>query len=159
MWQGFLNVDSAPLPGVDVVWDLNDRPWPFASGAWALVVANHVIEHLDDLGATMRELHRILAPDGIAQVRVPHVAGWGAWNNPTHRHYFTRETLRYFEKGHHYSYAVEAGFSSVTCTNVFGLGKSARLNWLVNPLLNTNLYDQVLWKIIPCAEVKATLVK
>ncbi len=156
---GCLNVDCVALPGVDVVWDLNTYPWPFATGAWHEVVACHVLEHLDDLVQAVTELHRILAPGGRAEVRVPHMAGWGAWNNPTHRHFFTRRSFDYFKRGHHFNYYFDFAFSDVRCRNVFGLGRSACLNGLMNPLVNTWLYDWWLWKLIPCAEVRIILTK
>jgi SAM-dependent methyltransferase len=156
---GCLNVDRVELPGVDLVWDLNTRPWPFATGAWHRVVACHVLEHLDDVVQAVAELHRILAPGGRAEVRVPHIAGWGAWNDITHRHFFTRRSFDYFRRGHPWNYYYDFAFSAVRRRNVFGLGRSARLNWLANPLVNTLVYDWGLWKLIPCAEVEVTLVK
>ena len=157
--EGCLNVDCAQLPGVDAVWDLNTYPWPFATGAWQHVIAYHVIEHLDDIVAAVRELHRILAPGGRAEVRVPHMAGWGAWNNPTHRHFLTRRSLECFKRSHHYSYSFDFAFSDVQCRSVFALGRGASLNGLMNPVVNTWLYDWWLWKFVPCAEVRTIFVK
>ena len=156
---GCLNVDRVELPGVDVVWDLDRYPWPFATGAWRRVVACHVLEHLDDLVEAVAELHRILAPGGRAEVRVPHMAGWGAWNDITHRHFFTRRSFDYFKRGHRWNYYYDFAFSEVRCRNVFGLGRSACLNGLMNPIVNTPAYDWWLWKLIPCAEVQVILVK
>lgn len=156
---GCLNVDCVAVPGVDLVCDLNEYPWPLATGAWQHVVANHVFEHLDDVTRAAAELHRILAPGGKAEIRVPHIAGWGAWNDITHRHFFTRRSFDYFKRGHRWNYYYDFAFSDVRCRNVFGLGRSARLNGLMNPLVNTSAYDWWLWKLIPCAEVEAVLVK
>ncbi|MBN1918076.1 MAG: methyltransferase domain-containing protein [Verrucomicrobia bacterium] len=156
---GCLNVDRIELPGVDVVWDLNRRPWPFAAGVWHDVIAHHVFEHLDDLVQSIRELHRILAPGGRAEIRVPHMAGWGAWNDITHRHFLTRRSFDYFTRGHRWNYYYDFAFSTVRCHNVFGIGRSACLNTLMNPLVNTPAYDWWLWKLIPCAEVEVLLVK
>jgi len=157
--DGCLNVDRVELPDVDVVWNLNRRPWPFTAGAWHEVIAHHVFEHLDDIVQSVAELHRILAPGGKANIRVPHMAGWGAWNDITHRHFFTRRSFDYFKRGHRWNYYYDFAFSDVRCRNVFGLGRSARLNGLMNPLVNTPAYDWWLWKLIPCAEVEAILVK
>jgi len=159
IWEGCLNVDVVPLPGVDAVVDLNRLPWPFATGMWTKVVAHHVLEHLDDIVGAMRELHRILAPGGVADIHVPHVAGWGAWNDLTHRHFFTRRSFLYFQADHDCNYYYDFAFASVRCRNVFGIGKSACLNSLLNPLLNNKLYDWLLWKVIPSAAIEITLVK
>lgn len=157
--RGCLNVDRVAVPGVDLVWNLNEYPWPFATGAWHHVVANHVLEHLDDVTKAVAELHRILAPGGKAEIRVPHMAGWGAWNDITHRHFFTRRSFDYFKRGHRWNYYYAFAFSDVRCRNVFGLGRSAWLSALMNPVVNTRLYDWWLWKFVPCAEVKIILVK
>lgn len=154
-----LNVDCVKLPGVDVVVDLNIFPWPFESNSWQRIKAYHVFEHLVDFDKSIRELHRILAPGGVAELRVPHMAGWGAWNNPSHRHFFTRRSFKVFERGHGYNYFYGFSFSSVLCKNNFGKGFSRHLNLIMNPIINNVLYDYLLWKFIPCAEVEVYLTK
>lgn len=64
--------------GIDL---LEDRPvdaWadltalPFADDAFDLVVCSHVLEHVPDDRAAMRELARVTAPGGLVLVFVPH---------------------------------------------------------------------------------------
>ena len=43
----------------DVTHDLNRVPWPFPDGHFRQVLAYDVIEHLDDVRATMEEIYRI----------------------------------------------------------------------------------------------------
>jgi SAM-dependent methyltransferase len=50
-------------------WDLTDVPHPDAS--FDAIVCSHVLEHVPDDRAAMRELSRILRPDGWAIVQVP----------------------------------------------------------------------------------------
>src|SRR4051812_24334373 len=64
-----INLDRSPLPGVDVVHDLAQLPLPFPAGRFNRIVCQDVLEHVD-IVTTMRELHRILASDGILEVRV-----------------------------------------------------------------------------------------
>jgi len=44
----------------------------FEDAAFDVVIANHVLEHVDDLGAALRELARVLAPDGFAILQTPY---------------------------------------------------------------------------------------
>lgn len=45
---------------------------PFADGAWSVVLCLHVLEHVRDDRAAVREIYRTLAPGGYAIAQVPH---------------------------------------------------------------------------------------
>ena len=68
---GHLRYVTADLeqPGVDLRLDLTDADLPDAS--FDGVICSHVLEHIDDDAAAMRELHRITAPSGWCLVMVP----------------------------------------------------------------------------------------
>ena len=57
------------MPGVDFQSDLGAIPRPDA--AYDAIVCSHVLEHVADDRAAMRELHRVLAPGGWAVLQVP----------------------------------------------------------------------------------------
>ncbi len=57
------------MPGVDVNMDITAIPRPDA--AFDAIICSHVLEHVRDDRAAMRELHRVLAPDGWAVLQVP----------------------------------------------------------------------------------------
>jgi len=44
--EGFVGMDVRPLPGVDVVHNLEKFPWPFEDDTFSLVHASHVLEHI-----------------------------------------------------------------------------------------------------------------
>jgi SAM-dependent methyltransferase len=44
---------------------------PFPSESFSIVVSNHVIEHVADAAAHLREVRRVLAPGGFAYVATP----------------------------------------------------------------------------------------
>lgn len=48
-------------------------PWP--DGSVDLLICDHVLEHVDDDRAAMRELARVLADDGVAMINVPLTKG------------------------------------------------------------------------------------
>ena len=69
---GWVNVDIARAPHVDVVWDLR-RGLPFADSSCSAVFSEHVIEHLsrDDAGRLLHECHRVLQTGGVLRLSTP----------------------------------------------------------------------------------------
>ena len=68
---------------------------PFRDGGAGLAIALDVIEHLDDDGAAVGELHRVLAPGSTLLVAVPaDPTLWSAHDEAVgHKRRYTRETL------------------------------------------------------------------
>lgn len=93
---GYIGMDRLPLPGVDVVHDLEILPWPLGDSSFDFVHCSHVLEHLENLVAVMEEVHRILRPGGSLFVRVPYYRSPGAFQDPTHKRFFTEKTFEYF---------------------------------------------------------------
>lgn len=44
---GFIGVDNVPLPGVDVVHDLLEFPYPFDDSVASVIHLKHVLEHFE----------------------------------------------------------------------------------------------------------------
>jgi SAM-dependent methyltransferase len=69
---------------------------PFSDGAFELVMGCDVLEHLVDDGAAVREIRRVLAPEGALVATVP--ADPRLWSHHdvavSHQRRYTRETLR-----------------------------------------------------------------
>ena len=103
--SGYVNLDKIKLKGVDVVHDLEVLPYPFKAGTFEEIFCKHVLEHVADLLQVMEELHRISRLGGKIKVIAPYFAGHGAFNDPTHKRFFTYKTFEYFEDGHYYSKA------------------------------------------------------
>jgi len=82
---------------VDVVHDLNVTPWPFPDGEFDQVVALAVLEHLDiDLFASFAECHRVLKTGGNLVVKLPLQTGSNAYDDPSHRWFFSLKSLDQF---------------------------------------------------------------
>lgn len=103
---GWVNMDRATLPGVDVAHDFLDFPWPFGDGEFSHVHCSHVLEHVphhisgqrkDGLVLVMEEIHRVLAPGGTVEIRAPHPDGGGVWIDPTHTRVIHPGNFAYFE--------------------------------------------------------------
>jgi 2-polyprenyl-3-methyl-5-hydroxy-6-metoxy-1,4-benzoquinol methylase len=85
---------------------LEEQGYP--SEGFDVVTLYDVIEHVPNLNRLMAEMHRILAPEGIIEIRTPNVSHWrtprdlSRWKEvkpSEHLYYFNQQTLRLlFEK-------------------------------------------------------------
>jgi SAM-dependent methyltransferase len=105
-----VGIDRIPLPGVDVVHDLNLRPYPFADNTFDEVYAIHVIEHLDSILAVMEEMHRITRPNARVVIITPHHSDAISWQDPTHKWHLNSYSFNYFDPGYHTNYYTVARF-------------------------------------------------
>lgn len=94
---GYVNHDLAALPGIHVVHNLNQYPWPWADGSIDEIKMYDVLEHLDDFMKAMEEIFRVLAPGGRCHVSVPYWNSWCAYADPTHKRGFHEITFRFFD--------------------------------------------------------------
>jgi SAM-dependent methyltransferase len=92
-----VNVDNVALPGVDVVHDLTEFPWPFRDNEFEEVVLVDILEHLPSVVKTMEEIHRITRPGGRVMIRVPYYNSTDASGDPTHIHSFNECTLDFLD--------------------------------------------------------------
>jgi hypothetical protein len=94
--EGYDGVDIVPGPSVRFVCNLNERPWPFPDNSVREVLMYNLLEHLNDTVSAMEELHRILEPSGTVTIQVPYYNSYGAATDPTHRNFFSEDTMNYF---------------------------------------------------------------
>jgi SAM-dependent methyltransferase len=69
---GYHNVDSWPEANPDEFVNLDALPLTFEDNKFDEVRADHVLEHLRDPFATMKELHRVCTPGALIRIKVPH---------------------------------------------------------------------------------------
>jgi SAM-dependent methyltransferase len=93
---GAIGMDWVPESGAEVVWDLNRRPWPLPDDSFARVHLSHIVEHLDDIVAVMREVHRVARPGARVFVVTPHFSSHNSYADPTHRHHLAAASFEYF---------------------------------------------------------------
>ncbi len=137
--QGYVNIDVAPLPGVDLVRDLNDLPLPFPAGSVDEVLCKDVLEHLEYI-PLLRELQRMLAPGGRLVIESPHFTSRNAHMDPTHKHAFSIDTFQFFVRSSHYrlgEYYFDFAYSEQEeATIVFHQHPSMPWNRVLAPLVN-----------------------
>lgn len=108
-----VGLDVAKLEGVDVVHDLNSFPYPFKNNEFDEVYANMVLEHLDDFAGAMREVHRILKTGGLFYIKVPYYATTIAFQDYTHKNFFTEKTFTYFTNDNELNYYQDTRYEIV----------------------------------------------
>jgi SAM-dependent methyltransferase len=99
--EGWINLDSAALPGVDLVCDLEhlrEAPIGLPDETVSHFLLSHVIEHVRDPLGLMQELWRLATPGAIAVVRVPHGGSDDAWEDPTHVRAYFPGSFGYFSQ-------------------------------------------------------------
>ena len=97
---GSIGVDWSDQHDADVVHDLNVFPYPFESSIFDEIYIDNTLEHLDDVVRVMEEIHRICKPGGFVKVIVPYFRSVWACVDPTHKHFFTVNSLAYFDPDH-----------------------------------------------------------
>jgi SAM-dependent methyltransferase len=116
--EEYVNVDWRSAVEPDVSHDLNTFPYPFHDDEFDLIEADHVLEHLDRPFEVMKELHRILKPDGHLIIKVPHFSR--GFTHAEHAHGFDVTFPLYFNP-----HFVRSGYFGVD----FEL-KRLELSWL-----------------------------
>lgn len=82
---GYINVDFRKDADPDVVYDLNKIPYKFIKKNWFVnyILAEHVLEHLEDWEAQLREWWLIIQPYEDIEFAIPHASC--NWLNPYHK--------------------------------------------------------------------------
>jgi len=126
--KGWINVDKVHSVKADVYHDLEVTPWPFADDSVGFIEMYAVLEHLSDTLASLGELHRILQPGGTVHIHVPYACSVWAFQDPTHKRYFTERTLDYVKDGFDYNFYTNVRFEIVKAELTAGTNSSlARL--------------------------------
>jgi SAM-dependent methyltransferase len=127
--EGAVNVDLRESTVPDVVHNLDHRPWPFPGGAFDEVIAYDVIEHLDDIVATMEEIHRVSADGAVVKLTVPHFSCANAFTDITHRHWFGWFSFHYFTGENEFPFYTPARFRRRVAKIVFTPTIVNRVAW------------------------------
>lgn len=109
---GHVGMDIQDLPGVDIVHNIIDIPWPLPDEIVLSAVASHIVEHIPPVAvrsdgtmwfpflAFMDELWRVMKPGGEVAIATPHGYSPGFHQDPTHCNSFNENTFYYFDPDH-----------------------------------------------------------
>ena len=98
---GFVNIDILDLPEVDIVWDIEETPWPLPDECVTIATASHIFEHINPHKGVfikvMDEVWRVLKPGGQLAFVVPYAESPGYIQDPTHCNPINETTMHYFD--------------------------------------------------------------
>jgi len=93
--KGYMGVDVFPFKGVDFVCNL-EKPLPIRDNCIYKIHSYHSLEHIENLTELIKELERICKNDAEIEIYIPYFRSSGAFQDPTHRKFFTWLTFDYF---------------------------------------------------------------
>ncbi len=91
--DGWVNADIQKSADIEYSFDFDSFPYPFDADTCELVLADNVLEHLNNCERVVEELHRICKNNAEIIVRVPYWNAKCAYNDVTHRSYFNERAL------------------------------------------------------------------
>ncbi len=164
--EGWVNLDIARLPGVDVVHDMSILPLPFADEEFDQIACIDILEHLDYI-PLLKDLHRIMKKDGIIEIRVPHFTSRYNFIDPTHRKFFSFQTFDFFVLGsmHDRDYYFDFHFSEIVSSRIVFDRSGFLHNRIIEPWVNRNTkskwyYELTGWsRIFPAANIVVEIKK
>ncbi|WP_264531796.1 class I SAM-dependent methyltransferase [Flavobacterium sp. N502540] len=163
--KGFVNLDVSQLPGVDVVCDIEKNKLPFEDNFFEYILCNDVLEHVEYV-KVLKEIHRILKPGGIVEIRVPHFTSSNNFIDPTHKKMFSFRTFSFFIDNIRYkrNYYFDFKFSEMLYSKITFMRKNP-LNWPFFIWVNINdttrkIYEETFFRnLAPAYNVEVKLKK
>ena len=95
-----ITIDRVDLESVDIVADLEQGLDFLPDGCIDRIYCRSVLEHIDNFEGLLREMLRVLKPDGRAYVFVPHFSNPYFYSDYTHKRFFGLYSFFYFVEPH-----------------------------------------------------------
>lgn len=93
---GRITIDKVDLPHVDIVADLEMGLSFLRDGCVDRIYCRSVLEHIVNFELLLREMLRVLKPQGTAHVYVPHFSNPYYYSDYTHKRFFGLYSFYYF---------------------------------------------------------------
>jgi SAM-dependent methyltransferase len=91
-----VGIDVSPRSAADIVWDLDEFPWPLETDRFDRIYMSHIIEHVRDVNRTMAEIHRVGRNGADVFVVTPHFSSHNSYTDPTHVRHLAGRSFQYF---------------------------------------------------------------
>ena len=92
------HLDKYPFPHVEEVWDVEKKDMWMWTAAFDRIVARHVLEHLNEPSEFLHKCWSWLRMDGELELVYPHKDSDEAYDNPDHKHYFSKNIIEEYLK-------------------------------------------------------------
>jgi len=146
---GSIGVDNAQVLDVDVICDLSFPQYPFKDSSIEKIHCCHLLEHFDSATRlrALDEIHRLLRNGGILHLSVPHIHSVGFIQDPTHKCFFSYQTMNYFDKRSefHYYSDLKSSFRIVDKSTKVDIGYTRIGRTSTFKLLNVLLSKIMTW--------------
>jgi SAM-dependent methyltransferase len=146
--ENTVGIDINPKSQANIIHNLDKFPYPFKANQFEKVIADNIIEHLDNIPRVCEELHRISKNGAKVFITTGHFSSLDSFTDPTHKHFFTTRSFDYFIPGtdlYKYEYS-KAKFKKIKVT----VGDLSTTNLLLKLLL-LFINKHVIWYEKRCA--------
>lgn len=154
-------IDIRSNVGATIVHNLDSFPWPLKDDTFDFVLAEHVIEHLEDTTQVLEEICRVSKPNASIEITVPYFRSKWQAIDPTHKKQFCPWTVynyipdaklgrRQFELYSNYGHSTLAKFKMIK----FTWNKNIDRTWFQKLLIcisdwNLEFYEDKLAPMFP----------
>jgi len=173
--EGFVNADNFARCNPDVLFDIEQPKWEFRDNQFDYVLMKHVLEHVGrefkTFSQIMRELYRVLEPNGILEVHVPHFRHDSYWSDPTHVRAFTPLTFQMMSKRQNdewiakranytmLAYVMEVDFETVEALHVYDNSWSDKISRKEITREEVRVLGAQNWGVVRELQIKVRAIK
>jgi SAM-dependent methyltransferase len=149
---GAVGLDFMAAPGVAVVHDVNQAPWPIESGKYTFIRCQHAIEHFREVHTVAKEMYRVAKNGARIDFITPHYSSYASWGDPTHVHHFALASLPLL-----FDQAVGKGHYRVLKNEIKFTGAVIEvLGWLIYKFSPKKYEKHFAW-IFPASEIHTSI--
>jgi SAM-dependent methyltransferase len=162
-----IGVDIVDYPGVDIIGDVFAALERLPAGSVDCIYASHFFEHVEDLSGLLAACVRVLIPEGLLEVTVPHFSNPYFYSDYTHKRAFGLYSMSYLShdsilkrKVPQYQNEPELVLADVKLRFKSAFKYSIRNIMFhgIEPFVNSTrytqeVYEEIFSKYIPCYEV------
>lgn len=118
--NGWINIDIREEVNPDLLYDI-EKGLPYKDNSVDDIRAWDFLEHISNEKKmfVIEEIYRVLKPNGIFEFFIPSTDGRGAFQDPTHKSFWNKNSwLYYYDDEHRSLYGIKAKFEFGTLNDV-----------------------------------------